>query len=219
MSNDSPVDEFMHLTKQKQELLFSGFIRENAIKSQGDILLKSAIFIVNKYAEFLPEIWDKQLKSQLIDIQSLSVIINTKTKMDREKSIYCIKKVSKGKHKWEFKYDKVTPGQWNLIGIAKTSKTLPTEKAFMGYSEGNGYAFAGPQQTTAEPRWKSYGTKCKSGDIVEMILDLDKRTLSYIINGKDYGIAEDQIEKTEYRAGVTLYKNDDKITLLSYQRL
>ena len=209
----------MDLTDNEQDLLFSGWIRRNSTKFQCEMILTSAIFIINKYAEFLPEIWDQKLKSKYIDIQGLSVVINTKQKMNGEQSIYCIKRVSTGKHKWKFRYDQVTRNVWNLIGIAKTRTQLPTEKPWMGIGGDYGYAFAGPQSVTAEPKWRLYGKCCNSGDIVEMILDLDERTVSYTINGKDYGIADDNIEQTEYRAGVTLYRTHDKITLLSYQKL
>ena len=214
-----PVDEFVHLTDNEQDMLFSGWIRRNSTKSQCEMLLTSAIFIINKYAEFLPEIWDQKLKSEYIDIQGLSVVINTEKSMNAEQSIYCIKRVSSGKHKWKFRYDQVTEYEWNLIGVGKTRTSLPTGNPWMGHGGDYGYAFAGPQSVTAEPKWMLYGTCCQSGDIVEMILDLDERTVSYAINDKDYGIADHDIEQTEYRAGVTLYKNDDKITLLSYERL
>lgn len=181
-------------------------------------LLTSAIFIINKYAEFVPETWSPTLKAKAIKIDGLSVTLNEE--VDSEKSIYCIKKVSKGKHKWKFRYDKVKEREWNLIGIGKANIELPLEKAWMGHGKGNGYAYAGPQGIIAEPKWENYGGRdCKSGDVVEMVLDFDKRTLGYIINGKDYGVADDNIEQTVYRAGVTLYKPDDKITLLHYQQM
>ena len=46
-----------------------------------------------------------------------------------------------------------------------------------------------------------------------MILDLDELTLSYNIDGKDYGKAFD-VEKSKYRAAVYLYNKGATVTLL-----
>ena len=52
-----------------------------------------------------------------------------------------------------------------------------------------------------------------------MILDLNNYTLSYTLNGENQGIAFKNIEQTEYRAAVTLYAANDKISLLSFETL
>merc|ERR1712039_294224 len=50
-----------------------------------------------------------------------------------------------------------------------------------------------------------YGPHCKGGDIVEMILDLEQRTLRYKVNDSDNGVAFENIEKTEYKAAIWMY--------------
>ena len=52
---------------------------------------------------------------------------------------------------------------------------------------------------------QSYGVDCQNGDILEMILNLNQYTLRYKINGKDYGVAFEDIEKTKYRAAIFMY--------------
>lgn len=60
---------------------------------------------------------------------------------------------------------------------------------------------------------KEYGVNPKNGSIIEMILDLDNLTLSYIIDGKDYGKAFD-IEKGKYRLGLYMRVEGDSLTLM-----
>lgn len=52
----------------------------------------------------------------------------------------------------------------------------------------------------------SYGEKCiKPNDIIEMSLDLQNMTLSYKINGNDYGVAFKDIDPCSYRLFVSFY--------------
>ena len=62
---------------------------------------------------------------------------------------------------------------------------------------------------------ESYGIKCKTGDIVEMILDLSKRQLMYNVNGVSQGIAFKDIDKCSYIACINLEHADTAIELLS----
>ncbi len=51
--------------------------------------------------------------------------------------------------------------------------------------------------------------------IIEMIADFDSLTLSFIINGTDYGKSHD-IKQAKYRAAVTVYYPECSIELLEY---
>ena len=62
-----------------------------------------------------------------------------------------------------------------------------------------------------------YGVRCKNGDIIEMILNLNTLCLSYKINEKNYGTAFKNIENTSYRAAITFFVNGEKVTLISYK--
>ena len=57
-----------------------------------------------------------------------------------------------------------------------------------------------------------YGINPPNGSIIEMILDLNNLTLSFIIDDKDYGKAFD-VENGKYRAAI-FFKKGDAITLL-----
>ena len=49
-----------------------------------------------------------------------------------------------------------------------------------------------------------------------MILDLNLRTLSYKVNGSDYGVAHRNIEATSYRACVSTNYNGNSIEIVKY---
>ena len=83
----------------------------------------------------------------------------------------------------------------------------------------NGYGFSCTDMSLVYPNggytgYKKYGVQSKNGDIIEMILDLDNYTLKYIVNGKDYGFAYDDIEKCKYRAALYMWYEGDTVTLL-----
>merc|ERR1712228_1023042 len=126
------------------------------------------------------------------------------------KSAYCKRVARKGKHQWTFEYTMIGNNHWNLIGIWNTTSSDPaTERHFLNICH-NGYAYCGPQGVLTNPEapgngGDNYGVRCKSGDVVEMTLDLDRRTLSFAVNEKDYGVAFNEIAEGEYRAAVTLY--------------
>ena len=63
---------------------------------------------------------------------------------------------------------------------------------------------------------RKYGKKCVAGDIVTMILDLDKLELRYIVNDDEYPVAYDdkQIVKGEYFAALNLYNAGDCVEFL-----
>ena len=63
------------------------------------------------------------------------------------------------------------------------------------------------------------GWRCKASDQVEMILDLNKYEIRYVIPStyNDKGvIAFEDIEKTSYRAAIAMHDYDDKIEFISY---
>ena len=60
----------------------------------------------------------------------------------------------------------------------------------------------------------------QKGDVVEMTLDLNARTLAYAVNEKKKSVVFDDIstrEDIEYAVAVCLYETKDCIQLLSYE--
>ena len=131
---------------------------------------------------------------------------------------------STGIHAWKFKVDNIK-SSWHVIGIWKCDKKFTDV-----YENGYGYIISAGYLTN--PRdygnlGKGYGTvvrddwverryKCKNGDLIEMIVDMDKLSISYKVNDKDFGVAFEEIDETEYRAGITTCYRDSRYTFISY---
>lgn len=58
------------------------------------------------------------------------------------------------------------------------------------------------------------GRSFSTGDVVQMTVDMDNKTISYAINGSDQGVCHRKISADEVCPVVTLYKQGDQITLI-----
>ena len=111
------------------------------------------------------------------------------------------------------------------IGVWKTKYPITSTKSYFmsrGAFKSYGWVITTQQFTYGDTRQtvKEYGKeKCVKGDIIDMILDKDRKQLRYIRNGEDYGIAFEFIEDTEYIAAIDMYSENDAIQIVSYQRL
>ena len=127
-----------------------------------------------------------------------------------------------GIHEWKFKLVNKNHST-KIIGIFKTKydADLATNLREVGKGKAYGWNLCTKQLTEGEryleePR---YGEVCDNGDVITMILDLEALQLKYIVNGKDFGVAFDKIEATEYKATVSGYGERTVYKLLSYKRL
>ena len=133
---------------------------------------------------------------------------------------------NKGEHKWKFKLMNFERDNGTIksivFGVWKLSNPIdPTIEMFKDDMDGkiygwrpsykNGYAFSGKKLD------HQYGDrKCRSGDIIEMILDLNEWKLRYTLNDKDQGICYENIEKCQYKAMIYLLHERGSVQLLSY---
>lgn len=140
------------------------------------------------------------------------------------RNAYLTKIVNTGVHRWRFKLEYEDLNLPLSIGIFKTKTKGGLKQGYNNtaenFSKKNGYAVVVSYQRRARNKGigKAYGKRqSKSGDIYEMILDFNKRTLSFNVNDEFWGIAFDKIEQTSYRAVVCAGYWWDKFHLLSYQ--
>eukprot|EP01084_Bolivina_argentea_P059739 109137_1 len=122
-------------------------------------------------------------------------------------------------HKWIFKINR--RDHELVIGITSNYKT--TDGAFhrnmkdinYGYSVKNG-------QKVSQNKYNDYGCSCNRNDKIEMILNLKKKQLSFIVNGINQGICYCDITQSrdiKYRVAIFVQTNGTAITLLKYQQI
>lgn len=116
------------------------------------------------------------------------------------KSAFLTNIISKDKYKWKFKIQSLSINAHIFFSIrpfiSETNYNTLPEYVFCGATGSRAILIDEKTDTKVH----DYGTKCKQNDIIEMILDLNKNTLSFIINGINYGIAFNNILNTQYRA-------------------
>ena len=124
-----------------------------------------------------------------------------------------------GKHYFKFKPLRIAGNSWINIGIWLDDGKKPKLNDYLN-KYFYGFVITEAQKLMPEnsgSRDEAYGVKCKVGDIIEMFVNLDKRTIKYSINDKSYGIAYSNIKKGEYRALVHLFGIQDTMQLLEYK--
>merc|ERR1712228_648414 len=109
--------------------------------------------------------------------------------------------------------DNIAIGICNVIGGLKTNKN----KRLLTQSFTNdigGYGYMGNDGGIQRSgRYKKYGKKFKAGDKVSIILDMKMKSLSFILNGEDQGVAFKNLPSGEYRLAATFCEKGQKITL------
>ena len=134
--------------------------------------------------------------------------IITKSPTDTTGCVYCSQIRRHGIHRWRFKLRNVTANQtFIVIGIWKVNHEMNVNSDLWQWSaQGKAYGWIVNYKRKIngdKSEWYSYGKKeCVTGDVIEMILDLNKMKLSYFCNGEDYGRAYKSLEKTGYKAVV-----------------
>ena len=205
--------------RQERQATILGYIRAYE-KVNNTIIPKGIVLMVILFYGNDTDKWDPQCISNGMILSNLDRTI-TKTSGSFESS-YCAKIIESGIFKWKFKiehrYGPIIVGIWKDKDDSSSPplNTLFTKKNFgcggYGFCSWTG-AFLIEEDSKGGIMGKTYGVILNKGAIIEMILDLEQLTLSYIIDGKDYGKAFD-VEKCKYRAAVCMYNKENAITLL-----
>ena len=230
--------QLLKVINDKNKLIIFGYIRQ----CQDNLFVKEQTIssyyniselIIHLCLYFYFRDWDEFDKNN----KSKNIIIDNNKKSIKQivnnwgwHSISLSNIVNKGIHRWIFEINKNNLDCWELIGIWKCNKCqFVFENSFDSIGVDTGYCWCMSQGALVDPnspgtRLKDYGstiteinTNNNHNNIIQMILNFDQLTLSYIIKGVDYGVAFDNIEQTEYKAAVTLASKDSKLTLKSYE--
>ncbi|KAI9906924.1 hypothetical protein PsorP6_004192 [Peronosclerospora sorghi] len=127
-----------------------------------------------------------------------------------------------GVHVWEIRIGFVTASSNIFLGIARRDVRLDS---YLG-KDNRGWGWIGNRALwhNGTKQRGAYGDKFKTGDIVRLTLDLRRGTLSYALNGKDFGVAfgpggtGPKLEGTFY-PGFALYNQRDSIDLIGGHRV
>ena len=205
-----------------RKLCVYGYIHESESKYKQQIPTGIIYIIILFYGNDADE-WDKTyiaLQHKMID--------RTITVFTPRGSSYGSRIVDSGIFKWKFRIEEMENGVEEsrggkyMIGIWKgkdKDDAPPTDTFFTEGGCGYGLEITGAVLTNSEGYiddtdvHNTYGVECKNGTIIEMILDMNKLTLGFIIDGVDYGKAFD-VDKGKYRAAVFMVQKSDSITLL-----
>jgi len=123
---------------------------------------------------------------------------------------------SRGVHTFEVIIDK-NKSNWIFIGVAARSwKGYSDQSAgYLGQSADSwSYGSYSGWGKTHNRSNQAYGAAYTAGDKVVATVDMDKKTLSFAVNGKDLGVCHTGLAD-EVCPAVTLYKGGDKVTLRS----
>ena len=128
-------------------------------------------------------------------------------------------------YKWNFRVNSVTNPRQLMFGIS--SKQAPNCYTGLMYNECIGCVyckFRSKEKNCSSINylaWIKYCDEIKEGDIISLCLDLKRATIKLIINGKDYVIAFQNIQRSmdiNYRFFVTLYHMNDCVEILNFTR-
>ncbi|OQS01680.1 regulator of chromosome condensation (RCC1)-like protein [Achlya hypogyna] len=150
---------------------------------------------------------------------------DTRLSLTRDKgwqSAIGVARFDAGVHTWEVKIAFVTASSNIFLGIARKDVRFDS---YLG-KDNRGWGWIGNRALwhNGSKQRGTYGEKFKTGDVVRLILDLKRGTLSYALNGKDLGVAfgpggtGPKLEGTFY-PGFALYNQRDVIELVGGHRM
>eukprot|EP00474_Spongospora_subterranea_P006862 CRZ07320.1 hypothetical protein [Spongospora subterranea] len=135
---------------------------------------------------------------------------------DKWRSLQTSKGFCSGLHKWEIVLDRMSKG-YIFLGVSTASANPDTYVG--GDAHGFGLFISDRSRYHGRNKIKGgakYGDQMNVNDVVGIILDLDKRSMSYTLNGKDLGVAFDEIPTDHcLYPSVSFYHRGDQISFSS----
>ena len=131
-----------------------------------------------------------------------------------QRSIYGCEVIESGVYSWKIRF--ITEIEWICIGIVEDDKqTLQMCASGCNYARQHRGCFILCNEIYFTNNSRDYYDHiADKGTIVTMTLDMDNKSISYKINGKDYGIAYDGLIKKKYRLAITLVDEATEVELI-----
>ena len=210
---------------QRNKDLAFGYLRENEEKTQSNYpqLIKYLVLVYSNAEDH----FDPNMTHKLLKIEGNRVIHKRHDGWGHRLS-FLRNVVSEGINVWKFRFNSNYHEAFSQVGIWKTKSDKPSFATSIYIDNTNqddisctGYIITlhGRQsdpQNVVRYKQEWFRPAVKDGDIIEMILDLNKLVLIFKINNVEKVKFED-IENTSYRAALATYREGEKFTLISYQ--
>lgn len=227
--NPPKVDKNAEIDRNETIDLIFGYVRE-AESLLTDFVISDLIIycIIDFYGS--DDYWQHFTENSFEMTNNGRII--TKINGDKPRTIYGAKVISSGSHGIHHWKLKIIDGEYIAIGISE-AKYDDMEGLFYKQPEAN-FSWRGPPRkpiqtyaiSTATGNWHCPGQEypspfcksLKSGDIIEMIFDVDKQGLSYIINEGTPKDTKAHVGHSSigYCLAVCIRFENDAIGLLSY---
>ena len=175
--------------------------------------------VIYSFQKFCDE-WDDKYSHKYLKIDNVQNMITYTT--DNMMTAYGSQTVKSGKFTWRLRLKSYTYCRAGAfppyIGIIQDNDAMMKR-----YEDGNGWEAVGYQLSSAPTCFATDGevagaykcSWCKNGAVLEMTLDLDKRSPSFVMNGTDYGNAFWDIQVDTYRLAISmLFSQGSEIELL-----
>ena len=195
---------------QFQRDTVTGFIRSTTNKHIPEEIIHICMLFYALVDQFDPKCIDSKMIKINEETQSVKI------RGYGHPSAYLKNIVDSGHHKWKFRIVQRTSVMSIGIWRVQMNESPPLDTYFTyGHDKGYAYSLSTGMSTAicgAQSRTK-YGVRGKDGDIVEMILDFDDLSLSFKVNGIDFGKSHD-VTQGKYRAAVHLIGKGDEIQFI-----
>jgi hypothetical protein len=164
--------------------------------------------------------WSKTLKSSnlTLDTDQLRVTYNTGGTSHQWSSIVAENYFKSGKHSCKMKINK-NNSNWIFIGVVGSKWTGYWDNSgYVGMS-GDSWAYgcAAGWGKAHNNGHSGYGRPFQTGDVVTMTVNLHQSTLSFSLNGRNFGTAYSNLP-SKVRLAVTLYAAGDSVSIMRDER-
>mmetsp|Transcript_160 Transcript_160/g.236 ORF Transcript_160/g.236 Transcript_160/m.236 type:complete len:219 (-) Transcript_160:87-743(-) len=196
---------------KRRQLLIRGYLRNFETQFKLSFIpdgIQHIIYLFQKNCD----VWDDSIFAALEKPQHIQIDAKEKDVIrvldDARCTIYGSHIVNTGVYKWTLKILNINYNNINYPPFVGVIKNTPNDVLAQHYSDTSwytshkGYMLCGGVQKLYCSAFneKTYGKAFdRSNHVIEMILNLNKKTISYTINGTDCGVAFKDIELVDYR--------------------
>ncbi|KAJ3438856.1 hypothetical protein M0812_14871 [Anaeramoeba flamelloides] len=127
------------------------------------------------------DIWNSSLIDDSLILNEDGSQVTCIKKAKRDSWIHTTRIITEGVHMYKFRIDKIL----HCLRLGVTNPENHNDPAISGYV----YYLCDGYKRMHGMKMEKYGQKCKNGDVITMIINMEKRTLQFLRNNNNLGIA------------------------------